>query len=64
MKSSIFQVFKQEYPTSAKPYRIIETVITTDGPRSRICDGCWETFVEAVGVCEHKELEQNASSSG
>lgn len=50
-----FLVYKQVYPTASKPFRIIEIVLTVDGPRSRICDGCWENFVEAIGEAERRE---------
>lgn len=36
---SKFQIFKQEYPDISNPYVIIETYITSEGYRSRICSG-------------------------
>jgi len=30
-----------------RPYFLIETMLTSDGPRSRVCDGRWETYLGA-----------------
>lgn len=35
------------YPKPTRPFRLIETFWTVDGPRSRVCDGSWSTFDEA-----------------
>src|SRR5882757_5697305 len=37
-----------------KPFMIIETVQTSDGPRSRICDGRFRSFAEAEGKIAEK----------
>lgn len=31
-----------------RPFRIMETYMTLDGYRARICDGHWETMAEAA----------------
>lgn len=60
---SIFQVMKQEYPKTSRPYRIIETLVTSDGMRSRICEGCWTTFDEAKADLEAKENTDASSNT-
>lgn len=37
---------KQEFPVSSRPYSLTETVWTSDGPRARVCNGTWTSFVE------------------
>lgn len=44
---------KQLVPTTARPYRLIESFVTSDGIRSRICDGTWASEEDAL-----KELER------
>lgn len=45
--NNIFHVSEQiQPPGSAKPFFIVETVFTSDGPRSRVCDGRWATLEE------------------
>ena len=44
---SKFQILKQEYPVAVRPYVIIETYITSEGYRSRICSGRFITKKEA-----------------
>jgi hypothetical protein len=34
---------------SSKPFFLVETNITSDGPRTRVCDGRWATQDEAHG---------------
>lgn len=35
------------YPKPTLPFRLIETTLTVDGLRTRICDGAWSTLGEA-----------------
>lgn len=37
-----------------RPFRIVETNLTIDGPRSRICDGSWATQEEAEAALKEK----------
>lgn len=40
-------VIYQVTPPSNKPYRLMETFYTSDGVRTRICDGTFKTLEEA-----------------
>lgn len=45
---AIFEIKLTNSITALKrPFRIMETYMTLDGYRARICDGHWETFDEA-----------------
>lgn len=44
MTTIAFNIVKQVIPESSKPYRIIETYMTSEGPRSRICSGVFSTL--------------------
>lgn len=45
---AIFEIQLTNARSSLKhPFRIMETYMTLDGLRTRICDGHWETFDEA-----------------
>lgn len=54
------QIMKQEYPPSGKPYRLIEIYMTSDGWRTRICDGTFVTFEEAKAEYDRKQEQRNA----
>lgn len=43
----MLKIFEQREPETKKPFRIIETVETIDGPRDRITDFCFETIWQA-----------------
>jgi hypothetical protein len=43
----VIQIAEMISPYSAKPFFLVETNITSDGPRSRVCDGRWATQEEA-----------------
>lgn len=45
---SRFEILKSMKVGVTKPFRIIETADTLDGPRSRICDGTWASWKEAA----------------
>ena len=53
-------VVKQEHPPSGKPYRLLEVYLTSDGWRSRICDGTFVTFAEAMAEYDRKQSQRNA----
>jgi hypothetical protein len=40
-------IFEQLEPRVSMPFRLVETMITTDGYRSRICNGAWASRDEA-----------------
>ncbi|MFD2650690.1 hypothetical protein [Brucella rhizosphaerae] len=46
---SVFAIFKQVSPETYRPFRIIETYVTSEGMRSRICSGAFSTFDAAQG---------------
>ncbi len=39
--------FKGFETEPSRPYKILETYMTIDGPRTRCCDGLWHTEREA-----------------
>ena len=43
MKSA-FAIFKQVSPETYRPFRIIETYVTSEGMRSRICSGAFSSL--------------------
>ncbi len=59
MKFTFFQVLKQISPVIRKPYIVTETNITSDGPRTRVCEGSYETEDQALAVAEAKEYYVN-----
>ena len=38
-------------------YRILETTMTSDGPRTRVCDGRWFKLSEAEEMLRKKQAE-------
>ncbi len=42
-----YEILRQVEPPTHRPFRIVETLDTKDGPRSRVCDGMWATLEEA-----------------
>ncbi len=45
--ASNIAIVKQEFPETTRPYRLIETYDTSEGPRTRVCSGVFYTFDEA-----------------
>lgn len=43
----MFALIQIMHPRSRRPFRIIETYETSDGPRTRVADGHWPTYNEA-----------------
>ena len=54
---SIFCIIKQTYPYDniKNVFMIMETVFTSDGPRSRICDGRYLDHETAFSALKDKE---------
>lgn len=48
----LFNIVKQVSPESPRPYRIHETYITSDGFRTRICNGAFTTLEAAQSWME------------
>lgn len=46
-------IVEQQHPRTLKPYRLLEILDTSEGPRFRVCSGQWATIVEA-----HTEIEE------
>jgi hypothetical protein len=40
-------IIQQVHPQTARPWRLLETIDTVDGPRTRVCDGCFTSREEA-----------------
>lgn len=45
---SRFEIFKSLKVGEHRPFRLVETIDTFDGPRSRIMEGSWESWREAA----------------
>ena len=57
----MFNVMLQVYPeNNSKPYMIIETVITSEGMRTRIRGGRYASKLEALSHADWLEGEFNA----
>lgn len=56
----MFALIQIMHPRSRRPFRIIETYQTSDGPRTRIVDGHWPTYNEAWEELE-KRVKKCAS---
>lgn len=52
------QIMLQIIPNTNRPYRLVETYISTDGPRTRVCSGSWETQEEVEKELEKREEKQ------
>jgi hypothetical protein len=50
-----FALYEQKYPANAAAFRIIETYETSDGYRSRICDGQFLTEEQAMHEITERE---------
>lgn len=44
---NLIQIVKLVSHDDPRPYRLVETFVTSEGMRSRICSGCWATIGEA-----------------
>lgn len=53
----MFKVFEQRVPPTRKPFRIIETTKTIDGPRDRITDATFTTIGEAEDFIRRETLK-------
>jgi hypothetical protein len=48
---SRIDIFQQvETERVVYPFRLIETFLCADGPRTRVCDGQWRTLQDAVAA--------------
>lgn len=45
--ASSISIVRQEFPASGKPYRLIETYMTVEGMRTRVCSGMYATYDQA-----------------
>ncbi len=51
------KVFEQRIPPTQRPFRIIETTATLDGPRDRITDKTFTTIGEAEAFIASKKVK-------
>lgn len=58
MPTPILFLLRQVEPYSPRPWRLAETIFTSDGPRTRFLDGSWKAEEEAMA--HMKELEERA----
>jgi len=58
-----FEIYCSCNPSTRKPFRIIETQVTIDGPRSRICDGSYETVFDAQEAVTQYCIKLKADST-
>lgn len=57
-----YALFKQITSVNiATPYKIAETIMTSDGPRTRFCDGAWSTEENALVELGRKERDAQRS---
>ena len=54
-----FAIFKQASPETDQPFRIIETYLTSEGMRSRICSGAFSSL--EVAQYQVSQLEADHS---
>ena len=47
-------IWQQTEPKTSKPFKLIELIDTSDGLRSRICDGQWSTLEEAQAEIKNR----------
>jgi hypothetical protein len=47
MRKSLIHIAKQYEPVSPTPWLLLELTFTTDGPRTRVCDGRYASREEA-----------------
>lgn len=63
-KFPIFQVGELVAGTPPLPtakFFLLETDFTSDGPRTRVCSGRWNTYIEANTERERREKEAHPS---
>lgn len=59
MKFPIYQIAKITIPETPKPWLILETNLTIDGPRTRIINGRFSTQEAAIIAVQEKEGKVN-----
>jgi hypothetical protein len=55
---SIFAIFKQVSTETDRPFRVIETYLTSEGMRSRICSGAFHSLEIAQSWIDHFQDEE------
>lgn len=60
MTTLCLNIIKQVSPDTPRPYRIIETHLTSEGPRTRVCSGAFSTEEDAQIWLE--QLQQGAAA--
>lgn len=54
-KTRWFAIYQQISPPASQPYRLLETNLTSDGPRTRVADGTWKTYDDALAEQRKRE---------
>lgn len=57
----MFKIFEQRQPPERKPFRIIETTPTCDGPRDRITNQSFTTMGEAEDWCKAERIKRHGN---
>lgn len=53
-------LYRQVVPETSQPFRFLETVMTADGPRTRVVDGVYATIDEAIaGMADRLGLPED-----
>lgn len=55
---SIFAVVQQVSPASKRPFRVVETIVTSDGMRTRLCNMAFFNEADAIADMKRREEEQ------
>lgn len=56
----MFKIYEQREPRDRKPFRIIETTPTCDGPRDRITNQTFTSMAEAEDWCKAETAKRRA----
>jgi hypothetical protein len=56
-----FKIMEQREPRDRKPFRIIETTPTVDGPRDRITNQTFTSMAEAEDYVKHEMAKRHGN---
>ena len=56
-----FKIMEQREPRDRKPFRIIETTPTVDGPRDRITNQSFSSMAEAEDYIKHEAAKRRVN---
>lgn len=55
MSKSLFSVAERIFPRSSRAWFVLETIQTSDGPRTRVCGAWFATEGEALAEMKKRE---------